>query len=211
MIPSFFSKWAWCIVLCGTFLYAPASLAAQPLTAQEHEFAVQQLQETKAKFLQCLENVSDAQWNWKADSTRWSIAETAEHIALAENLVFMNITQNILKQPATPEKAKEMRFKAEQLPSIMADRTRKVTTIEPLTPKRTWATKVEILKAFSDARERNIGFAKTTSDDMHGHFGTHPALGTMDGYGWLVFIAAHANRHILQIEEVKATKGFPKL
>ena len=201
-------KTSFCLALavfCQTFL-----AKAQTLTPQEHEFAVKQLQETKTKFLKVIENVSEVQWSWKADSTRWSVAETAEHIALAENLIYGNITQNILKQPATPEKAKEMRFKAEQIPQILEDRSRRVKTIEQLVPKRTWTTKADILKSFSEARERNIQYAQTTTDDMHGHFGAHPALGTMDAYAWLVFLSAHSNRHILQIEEVKAEKNFPK-
>jgi hypothetical protein len=200
-------KTSFCLALaffCQNFL-----VKAQPLTPQEHEYAAKQLEETKAKFLKSLEGVSEAQWNWKADSTRWSIAETAEHIALAENLIFGNITQNILKQPTAQEKAKEVRVKAEQIPSVMADRTRKIKTFEALVPKRTWATKADIVKAFSEARERNIGYAKTTTDDMHGHFGANPAVGMMDAYGWLVFLSAHANRHILQIEEVKGEKDFP--
>lgn len=183
---------------------------SQQLTQQEHEFAVQQLQETRAKFVKALENVSDAQWNWKADSTRWSIAEIAEHIALSENAVMMNITQNILKQPAIPDKAKEVRVKADQIPMALADRSRKFKTIEILTPKKTWEKQADVMKAFSEARERNITFATTTTDDMHGHFGMNPALGIVDAYGMLVFLSAHSNRHILQIEEVKADKNFPK-
>lgn len=191
------------------FICSFSLASAQQLTPQEHEFAVKQLQETKAKFVKAIEGVNEAQWSWKADSTQWSVAETAEHITLTENLIFGYITQNILKQPATPEKAKEMRFKAEQIPQILEDRSRKLKTIEPLVPKRTWATKADVLKAFSEARERNIKYAQTTTDDMHGHFGMNPALGVLDAYGLLVFLSAHANRHILQLEEVKATKGFP--
>ena len=35
-------------------------------------------------------------------------------------------------------------------------------------------------------------------------------LGPLDGYQWLVFIAAHTERHLAQLREVKADPKFPK-
>ena len=32
----------------------------------------------------------------------------------------------------------------------------------------------------------------------------------MDTYQWMLLVAGHSKRHTLQIEEVKASPGFPK-
>jgi len=37
----------------------------------------------------------------------------------------------------------------------------------------------------------------------------HPALGALDGYQWVLFLAAHGVRHTKQILEVKAEPCFP--
>ncbi|MEO8131703.1 MAG: hypothetical protein ABI822_31705, partial [Bryobacteraceae bacterium] len=37
----------------------------------------------------------------------------------------------------------------------------------------------------------------------------HFALGALDGYQWLVFLGAHCDRHVRQLEAVKALPGFP--
>ena len=38
----------------------------------------------------------------------------------------------------------------------------------------------------------------------------HPEMGVMDGYQWLLLIAAHCERHTAQILEIKAMPGYPK-
>jgi hypothetical protein len=35
-------------------------------------------------------------------------------------------------------------------------------------------------------------------------------VGKMDGYEFILFIAAHSERHVKQIDEVKADPNFPK-
>ena len=50
-------------------------------------------------------------------------------------------------------------------------------------------------------------YAKSTGEDLLGH-----ALidGNMDVYQWFLMISSHAQRHILQIREVKGSEGYPK-
>jgi len=41
------------------------------------------------------------------------------------------------------------------------------------------------------------------------HVFDHPALGPLDGYEWVLAVAAHTERHTKQILEVKADANFP--
>jgi hypothetical protein len=50
---------------------------------------------------------------------------------------------------------------------------------------------------------------KTTTEDLHGHGGPHPVFKMLDGYQWLLLLSGHSARHTAQIEEVKASAGYP--
>jgi hypothetical protein len=50
---------------------------------------------------------------------------------------------------------------------------------------------------------------KTTQDPLRHHFGQYN-VGTIDAYQGLVLLAAHGQRHVLQILEIKQHPNFPK-
>ena len=57
-------------------------------TAKERAHLIKLLQDSQKEYLSYVENVSEAQWNWKPGQDRWSVGETAEHILLAEGRLF---------------------------------------------------------------------------------------------------------------------------
>jgi hypothetical protein len=52
-----------------------------------------------------------------------------------------------------------------------------------------------------------VQFARTTEEDLRRR---QYLTASQDLYQWLLMISTHAQRHILQIREVKAHKDFPK-
>jgi hypothetical protein len=52
-----------------------------------------------------------------------------------------------------------------------------------------------------------LEYARTTDDDLRGHVVEREQS---DAYQWLLLISTHAQRHILQIREIKADPKFPK-
>jgi uncharacterized damage-inducible protein DinB len=188
---------------------APRPAAADELTAAERKFAVDYYTQAKARLLKDLKGLSPAQLNWKADSTRWSIAQCTEHIAVAESYILGWITMT-LKQPATPEKRAEVKLSTDQLIAMMIDRSHKAQAPEPLKPSGRFSDTQGAIKAYTSRRDSTIDYIKTTHDDLKDHFITHPAFGTLDCYQGLVLLAAHSVRHTEQIEEVMANPNFPK-
>ncbi|HVJ25973.1 MAG TPA: DinB family protein, partial [Vicinamibacterales bacterium] len=88
------------VVVCALLLVA-APAAAQPADAQkDRAAAAKYLEETRQAFLKSIENVTPAQWTFKATPTSWSIAETAEHIGIAEGTILGMISTQMLKAPA---------------------------------------------------------------------------------------------------------------
>src|SRR4051794_20510959 len=90
---------------------AAAADASATLTPEERNRALEYLKQTQKEFLTAIEGVSDAQWKFKAAPDRWSIAETAEHIAVAEQMIWELVSGKIMKSPATPEKRAEAKGK----------------------------------------------------------------------------------------------------
>jgi hypothetical protein len=37
----------------------------------------------------------------------------------------------------------------------------------------------------------------------------HPAMKELDAYQWILFLAAHSERHLKQLQEVKESPGYP--
>jgi hypothetical protein len=77
-------------------------------------------------------------------------------------------------------------------------------------PSGRWPDFEELLRQFEAARERTLRFAAVTQADLRSRAFPHPFLGPLDCYQWLLFLAAHCERHSRQVEEVKADPGFPR-
>jgi hypothetical protein len=188
---------------------SPAPAASSSLTKAERERAINYLKETEKDFLAAIEGVSDAQWKFKAAPDRWSIAETAEHIATAEDLIWDSVPA-MMKAPANPERRAETQGKDKIIVEKIPERSRKAQAPEPLKPTGKFATREELVKHFKETRAREIAYLEETKEDLRSHIADHPALDAMDAYQWVIFNGAHSKRHTAQIEEVKADANYPK-
>jgi hypothetical protein len=61
---------------------------------------------------------------------------------------------------------------------------------------------------FSQRRERTLEYVRTTQNALRMHFDS--GASGLDAYQWLLAIAGHTERHVLQINEVKADPRYPK-
>ena len=188
----------------------PSAGHAATLTEQERDRAVSYLQETGKEFLAAVAGLSEEQWKFKPAPERWSIAETAEHIAHSEGTIWQLVSEKLMKSPPSPERRGETKAKDEMILTGVPDRSRKFQAPERLQPTGRWTTREELLKAFETARAAEIAFLKETKDDMRSRFEEHPFLKTIDAYQWLLLNGAHGKRHTAQILEVKADPNFPK-
>ena len=187
-----------------------ASQESVTLTAEERARAIEYLKQTQKDFLASIEGVSEAQWKFKAAPDRWSIAETAEHITVAEQTIWDLVSGKIMKSPAAPEKRAEVKGKEEKIVNAIPDRSRKAQAPEQLKPTGRWANRAALTKEFESIRGKEISYVTDTKEDLRSHFEEHPFLKTMDAWQWLLFNGAHCKRHTAQILEVKADPNYPK-
>jgi uncharacterized damage-inducible protein DinB len=199
----------WLYVLSASIANAQTPAKAT-LTPAEREAAVKYLEETRAKVLDSVKDLSDEQWKFKPAADRWSVAEVAEHIAISDEFILGAVTNRLLKTPAAPEKKESVKGKEDLIQKSITNRTSKFQAPEMIKPTNRWATRDEVIKAFTANRAKTIEYVKTTQDDLRDHFMLHPAYKELDGLQWIYLLSGHSERHSLQILEVKADANFPK-
>jgi hypothetical protein len=186
-----------------------ATLSAEPLTDAERKKAIEYLQSTKAWFLKATAGLTEAQWRFKPTPEKWSVFEVAEHIAVTEDYIYETI-QARLQTPPEPENRAKVTKQEERILKILPDRSRKAMAPEPVRPSGRWKTGAEVIAHFEKSRDRGIQFVATTPATLRDHFAPHFALGLFDTYQWMLFTAAHCDRHLQQLEEVKKDPNFPQ-
>jgi hypothetical protein len=187
-------------------LLLSASVYAEALTSADRETLLAHLDKTSKAFLESVEGLSEAQWNYRAAEGRWTIAEVAEHITAAETLL-RDMTQGAMKEVAPAEMLKDAQ-RDEMVLKMIPDRSKTFKAPEPLQPTNRFKTPAATIEAFERERAETVKLAKEGGDLRA--FAAKGPMGNLDAYGYLLFLSAHTERHTKQIEEVKADPGFPK-
>ena len=92
----------------------------------------------------------------------------------------------------------------------MRDRSRKAKTFDFLEPQGRWLSLHEVLAAFAAGRAATLHYVQSTNAALHQQLAPLPGLGLLDGYQWLLLIAAHTERHVRQIEAIRLHPSFPE-
>src|SRR5215813_3130563 len=103
-------------------------------TAKERAHLIKLLQDSQKEYLSYVENVSEAQWNWKPGQDRWSVGETAEHILLAEGRLFSAMERAVAASP-NPDWETSTAGKTELLERALLDRSHKAVSPESIRPR----------------------------------------------------------------------------
>lgn len=181
--------------------------AAETLTEADKQFALAQLERTRAGVVDATRGLSEAQWKFKSGPDRWSIAEVLEHIALTENMLLINTSKKVMQAPAgKPDR--DLKAIDQIVLGKIADRSNKVQAPEMLAPKARW-TPEQALDQFLKNREKTVDFLKSTPG-LRDHAVDSPLGQPLDAYQWLLYTSAHSERHTKQILEVRADPNFPK-
>jgi len=182
---------------------------ADTLASADRESAMKYLEQTKKNIEEAVKGLSEAQFNFKAGPDRWSVAQVLEHIAAAEDLLRGMIEEKVLKAPAATAPDRDVKKIDAMVLAGVPDRSHKFQAPEPLQPTNRFGTPADTLKHFEESRKKTEDLLKNTPD-LRDHATDSPMGVQLDGYEWILFIAAHSDRHTKQILEVKADPNFPK-
>ncbi len=177
---------------------------AGPMTVGDRQRLVAHLEMTEAWLESEVNGLSDAQLKFKMTPTSWSVEEVVMHLAIAEPQYWSQFKESLAK-PANPD------FKPQATDAQMLwygiDRTQRTTTGEARVPRDQFPTMKASLASFKKLRAEMMKTAKESQEDLRGR---QFLTASQDLYQWFLMISTHSQRHIMQIREVKAHKGFPK-
>jgi len=131
---------------------------------------------------------------------RWSPAEVVQHVVSVERRITALLRRLIAEARGHEPETETSSIVAILQPDRAAIRTRRILTSEASQPRdtdpaRVWSEFESTRGALKDvvATADGLAMAKVSAP--------HPALGPLDGYGWIAFTGAHAARHAAQIKE----------
>jgi len=180
------------------------------MTAEEKAKAIKWMKDSNAETLKPLEELSDEQLKFKSAPDKWSVLEVAEHIWMAEGLLYGAMEQ-ALKAKANPEWETKTKGKTDFLADVMVNRKGKANAPESIVPSGK-LSRAEVIAKLKEVRAKTLKFTETTDLPLKAHTLDHPfpVFSTLNAYQWLVYIPLHNLRHNKQIEEVMAHPDFPK-
>jgi hypothetical protein len=204
-------KAAVCSLALQLGILVAVAARAQDASQADKDRALQYLETTKNDVVNATKGLSDAQWNFKTAPDRWSIAEVVEHLAAAEDMLRGMTQEQVMKTPAIPARDPvELKKIDDGVLAQVPDRSHKIQAPEPLKPTNRFGSPADAEKHFVESRATTETFLKNTPD-LRAHAVDSPMGVKLDGYEWMLLIAAHSERHTKQILEVKADANFPKL
>ena len=184
------------------------------LEAIDIEQAHKYFDRTHRRVIEATAGLSDAQYRFKSDPDRWSIAEILEHLVIVHERVLARIQEQLPAAPAPPPNFDTRRVDAvifEKIPdrSIKAKAPDFIAPAGVLTPSQS-------LDRISRSYERLALYVESDSG-LREHVLESPPLrvvteGTYtlsDGYQWALTAAGHDERHVRQIEELKSHPNYP--
>jgi DinB superfamily len=176
------------------------------LTQRERATAVEELEASRDRLLRSLDGLTEEQWRCRPFPDRWSVAECAEHITAAEVPIAKLLAGPSVVEPSEEDR-REIRKKDDFVRRFIRDRSRRDEAPERIRPKGRFATREETTRVFQERREANIAYLRETADPLRDCFAPHPFVGVIDGYQWILSLAAHTDRHAAQIEQIVPELG----
>ena len=196
------------LVLSTAPVRASLGSAGSGLSTTDRELLVDYLTLTQTKFLNSIDGLTEAQWNFRAGPDRWTIAEIADHITLGEGIIYSIVTEKVAK--AGTASTDGHTIPDARVLIFINDRTNKLKAPEPVQPRGDWPSRSAIVEEFSSRRARSLEFVRTTSIDLRSKTFANPALkADIDGVQWVLLLGGHCERHVAQIEEVKEDPKYP--
>ena len=197
------------LIFAGIFATLSFMSVDTGVSKKEKKSAAKFLKATEKGVLASIKGLSEAQLKYKPAADKWSVEDCMKHIAATE-IGLWKMTEGTINGAANPEKKSDIKMTDEDVMKNIENRSSKIKTFPPFEPQNTgFATLTDATNSFKENRGKLIDYIKHSEADLRNHVATLP-VGSFDSYQMILFIGAHSNRHMQQIEEVKADPGFPK-
>jgi len=176
-------------------------------TDTDRKYLVDNLERTKNKIITETQNLTLAQWQFREDSTKWSISQVLEHLGLYERIFAQEADIMLSTKPD---------FLLDSL--SFPDSTYLNWMNDPSPHKAEWNAEplglmmgYDNLTFFLFGRNNIIDFVKNTTYDLKAHFTFRWGKEQRRSIHALMLVHfAHTDRHLKQIKRIKQAGPFPK-
>lgn len=181
---------------------APAA-PFEPMTKGDRQRLLAHLDMTEQWLASEIAGLTPAQLTFKMTPDSWSITDVVEHLSIAEPQYWQMVVDSM--------KQTEAAGKNDTTDAAILwygiDRTERTRTGEARVPKGKVANAQEAFATFRKLRATIRDFSATTQEDLRAR---RLQGGGMQIYQAVLMISSHAQRHILQVQEIKAHEKYPK-
>ena len=202
------------LALLFIVLSACESQADYPIwTEEDRALLVSEFQSTQNNLHKIVDTLSYEQWNFKADSTSWSVGLVVEHLQLQEDMHYREVNILSMQPPQTKSSLKTI-GNDEKVNAYANDPTKGIADWN-VTPLGRWPTKNLAMMAFDRSRDKMIELVKTTKADLRQqvtfrHISDETDFRNVRNlHQILLTTIAHHKRHMQQIDRIMASPGFP--
>lgn len=176
----------------------------------DRQSAIALLETSRQSVAIVLENMSAEQSNFTPDGKMWSVTSVLEHLTLMEDLLMGFLVKTLDGEPVPDtQKLPDPSKMDHQVQTAVSDRTQKAQAPEQAVPKGNYRDREEAFTQFSIKRAKTVEFLQKNKKDLRRYQFDSP-MGKLDGQQWVILMAAHTERHMKQIEEMKKHEQFPK-
>ena len=150
-----------------------------------------------AAFLALLDGIPDDRWQLRPAGEEWSAAETLEHVVLTNRATSGRLQRlqdgvpmhGVARFPDVD--IVERMFHGVPAPPGLAE------------PTGRFATRGEGAAALIAVRDAVAGAVRDDNERLRAFGFRHPVFGTFDGVQWVLFLAAHTDNHVPQLERLR--------
>lgn len=185
-----------------------STLKEGDLTKEDRKYVINYLKQSQKELFSRIKDLSEEQWTFKATETTWSPAEICEHIFKTEG----TLVKRADAMDTTEWKPQSEDYVVEKVDFIidfLQNRERKFTAPEHIQPEGQFVSAKAFISDFKQKRGETITYVNDVEKPLKGYYKDFGPLGEISGYHWLVFISAHTQRHIKQLDEVLENPDFP--
>jgi len=160
------------------------------------------LRKSRDTYLGCVKEIPENAAFARLSDDSWSIFQIVEHVAVAEHGMFRAVELGTEKL-SPPNYAADAEILKRGL-----NRDNKLQAPERSHPKGRWKSFAEAIDAFEKSRARCLEFVERGAKDLRKIESVHPLMGSLDAHQLFLIMAAHAERHTAQIEDIKRTQAY---
>jgi DinB superfamily len=155
-------------------------------------------------FLCSVAGVDEVACRLRPAENRWSVLECAEHVAVAEEVMLGLVTSE--RKARSPEGVK----RDDRILRSGTDRSTRFDASDQSQPRGRFSTLAEAVAHFRTTHARTLRLVELTGENLRATEVTHPhrAVGVISTYECLLLMGTHAQRHALQIEEIKNSLAY---